>query len=46
MVSFCPIFSAYDDNKAYLHKRMEEENNPKVKALLKKDMEFLDHIQM
>lgn len=36
----------FDDNKAYLHKRMEEENNLKVKALLEKDMEFLDHIQM
>lgn len=36
----------FDDNKAYLHKRIEEENNPKVKALLKKDMEFLDHIQI
>lgn len=36
----------FDDNKAYLHKRMEKENNLKVKALLEKDMEFLDHIQM
>ncbi len=36
----------FDDNKAYLHKRMEEENNLKVKALLEKDLEFLDHIQM
>ncbi len=36
----------FDDNKAYLHKRMEEENNLKVKALLEKDIEFLDHIQM
>ena len=36
----------FDDNKAYLHKRIEEENNPKVRNLLKKDMEFLDHIQI
>lgn len=36
----------FDDNKAYLHKRMKEENNLKVKALLEKDLEFLDHIQM
>lgn len=36
----------FDNNKAYLHKRMEEENNPKVKQLLKKDKEFLDNIQM
>lgn len=36
----------FDDNKVYLHKRVEEENNLKVKALLEKDIEFLDHIQM
>jgi len=36
----------FDNNKAYLHQRMEEEKNPKVKALLEKDMQFLDDIQM
>lgn len=36
----------FDNNKAYLHKRMEEEHNPKVKAILKKDMQFLDQIQV
>ncbi len=36
----------FDDNKAYLQKRMEEESNLKVRELLKKDLAFLDHIQI
>lgn len=36
----------FDDNKAYLQDRLEKETNPKVRKLLKKDMEFLDQIQM
>ena len=32
----------FDDNKAYLEKRAESENNLKVKRLLKKDEAFLD----
>ena len=36
----------FDDNKAYLYQRMEEERNQKVKALLEKDIRFLDDIQM
>ena len=36
----------FDENKAYLHRRMEEERNQKVKALLEKDIRFLDDIQM
>ena len=36
----------FDDNKAYLHRRMEEERNQKVKALVEKDIMFLDDIQM
>lgn len=36
----------FDDNKAYLHKRLSEEQNPKVRKLLKKDIDFLDGIQM
>lgn len=36
----------FDNNKAYLQKRVEEEKNPKVRNLLKKDMDFLDHIQV
>ena len=36
----------FDDNKAYLHTRLDEEMNPKVKWILKKDIEFLDQIQV
>ena len=36
----------FDDNKVYLHKRLEEEKNQKVRELLKKDIDFLDNIQM
>ena len=36
----------FDDNKAYLHYRLDEELNPKIKKLLKKDIEFLDQIQV
>ena len=36
----------FDDNKAYLHTRLDEEVNPKVKRDLKKDVEFLDQIQV
>jgi len=36
----------FDDNKAYLYNRMESEKNPKVKKMLKKDILFLDQIQM
>lgn len=36
----------FDDNKAYLHERLEEEPNPKVRKIIKKDIDFLDHIQM
>jgi hypothetical protein len=36
----------FDQNKAYLLKRSEEETNQKVKKLLKKDLEFLSEIQL
>ena len=36
----------FDDNKIYLFNRMEAEKNPKVKKMLKKDILFLDQIQM
>ena len=35
-----------DDNKAYLHERLEYEQNPKVRKLIKKDIEFLDNVQV
>ena len=36
----------FDDNKVFLHDRYDEENNPKVRKIIKKDIEFLDQIQM
>ena len=36
----------FDDNKAYLQTRLMSEHNPKVKNLLKKDVDFLDQIQV
>lgn len=35
----------FDDNKSYLHMRLESEQNPKVRKILKKDVEMLDHLQ-
>ena len=35
----------FDDNKSYLQSRLEDEQNPKVRKLLKKDIDFLDGIQ-
>lgn len=36
----------FDDNKSYLSGRLSEEQNPKVRKIIKKDIDFLDHIQM
>ncbi len=36
----------FDDNKAYLIGRMESESNPKVRKILRKDVLFLNEIQM
>lgn len=36
----------FDDNKAYLGERLKTEKNPKVRKILQKDIDFLDHIQM
>lgn len=35
----------FDDNKSYLQMRLSEEQNPKVRKILKKDAEMLDHMQ-
>lgn len=35
----------FDDNKAYLHKRLSEEKNEKVREVLAEDLTFLDEIQ-
>ena len=36
----------FDDNKGYLSGRLETEQNPKVRKIIQKDVDFLDHIQM
>ena len=36
----------FDDNKSYLQERLSEEHNPKVRKIIKKDIDFLDNIQM
>ncbi len=36
----------FDDNKSYLHDRLSAEQNPKVRKIIKKDIDFLDHVQM
>ena len=36
----------FDDNKSYLQERLSEEHNPKVRRIIKKDIDFLDNIQM
>ena len=35
----------FDDNKSYLQMRLSEEQNAKVRKILKKDVEMLDHMQ-
>lgn len=35
----------FDENKAYLQARLQEEVNPQVRRLLQKDVEFLDRAQ-
>ena len=36
----------FDNNQIYLSERIEEESNPMIRSLLKKDKEFLDSIQI
>ena len=36
----------FDDNKAYLTQRLEVEENAKVRKLIKKDIDFLDNVQV
>ena len=35
----------FDDNKAFLTGRLDAEQNPQVRELLRKDVDFLDHAQ-
>lgn len=36
----------FDQNKSYLKERLDDEQNPKLRKILKKDVEFLDQIQV
>lgn len=36
----------FDDNKSYLKSRLDVEDNPKVRKLIKKDIDYLDNIQL
>ena len=45
-ISCTDASECFDANKAYLHNRMDEETNHKVCKLLKKDIDFLDNIQV
>ncbi|MGN0498347.1 MAG: hypothetical protein ACI4F6_04745 [Acutalibacteraceae bacterium] len=36
----------FDDNKSYLNERLKAEQNSKVRKIIKKDIAFLDNIQM
>ena len=40
------ITCTFDDNKAYLHSRLENEQNPKVRKLIRQDIGFLDNVQV
>jgi hypothetical protein len=37
---------SFDENKAFLLRRIEQEDNPIIKELCRKDLEFLDNIQI
>lgn len=37
---------SFEDNKAFLRKRLDEEENETIRQLLKQDMQFLDRIQV
>ena len=41
----CDSCECFDANKAYVASRLEEENNPNVRTVLKKELEFFDSIQ-
>ena len=45
-ISCTDASECFDDNKAYLQRRLYEEQNPKVRKLLGKDIDFLDSIQI
>lgn len=47
-IELCCLSSkeSFDDNKRYLKKRLEQEDNMTVRKLLEKDLKFLDQIQL
>lgn len=47
-IEICCLDSSecFDENKIYLQKRIQEEDNPAVRKLLRQDFEFLDQIQI
>lgn len=44
-VSCTDSSECFDDNKLYLRDRLEDEPNPNIRKLIKKDMDFLDSVQ-
>ena len=44
-VSCTDSSECFDDNKLYLKSRLENEPNPNILKLIKKDMDFLDSVQ-
>ena len=36
----------FDDNKSYLKERLQTEDNPKIRKLIKNDITYLDNIQL
>jgi energy-coupling factor transporter ATP-binding protein EcfA2 len=36
----------FDENKQYIKERLQEEDNPAVRAVLEKDLDFLDNVQI
>lgn len=45
-ISCTDAAESFDTNKAYLLDRIEKEDSEKIKALLKKDYDFIDNINM
>lgn len=44
-VSCTDSCECFDDNKGYLQQRLSDEQNPKIRKILKQDVEMLDHLQ-
>ena len=44
-ISITDSSECFDDNKLYLRDRLEDERNPNICKLIKKDIDFLDSVQ-